>query len=53
MEAIELIDNVAKLNAAKCIGCGVCAHLCPENAVKLNRTGLRDVFIIPQQTTVN
>jgi len=29
----------------KCIGCGVCAHHCPENAIHLERTGLRDVFI--------
>jgi Pyruvate/2-oxoacid:ferredoxin oxidoreductase delta subunit len=53
MEAIELSNNVAKLNAAKCIGCGVCAHLCLEKAINLNRTGLRDVFIIPQQSTAN
>jgi len=31
----------------KCMGCGICAHHCPENARSLERTGLRTVFIPP------
>jgi len=44
MEAISLVDDVAKLNEKKCIGCGVCAHQCPASAIKLERTGIRNVF---------
>ena len=29
----------------RCIGCGVCANNCPEDAIELQRTGLRKVFI--------
>ncbi|MEN6421005.1 MAG: 4Fe-4S binding protein [Smithella sp.] len=47
MEAISLVDDVAKLNEKKCIGCGVCAHQCPASAIKLERTGIRNVFVPP------
>jgi len=47
MESIDLIDNKAAIDSSKCIGCGLCAHHCPERAIKLERTGPRDVFVPP------
>jgi len=47
METIELNDAIAQINEEKCIGCGVCAHHCTEEAIYLERTGPRDVFILP------
>ena len=32
-EAIELIDEVARVNKDECIGCGVCRALCPTGAI--------------------
>jgi NAD-dependent dihydropyrimidine dehydrogenase PreA subunit len=45
MDSIDLEDITAIVNEDRCIGCGVCANNCPENAIKLQRTGLRKVFI--------
>jgi Fe-S-cluster-containing hydrogenase component 2 len=47
MEAIYLVDGKARVNEDRCIGCGLCAHNCPEDSMKLIRTGLRNVFIPP------
>ena len=47
MEAIGLVDDVAVINKDKCIGCGVCSYHCPASAIKLERTGIRDVFVPP------
>jgi heterodisulfide reductase subunit A len=30
---------VACCNAATCIGCGICAHLCPYSAIKMTKVG--------------
>jgi len=35
MEAIALIDDVARLNQKRCIGCGNCVIDCPESAISL------------------
>ena len=45
METIELIEIYAKVNEQKCIGCGVCAHNCAQGAIKLERTGPREVIV--------
>ena len=47
MEAIDLVEDIAVINSSRCIGCGVCVHHCPENAMKLERTGNREVFVPP------
>ncbi|NVM53842.1 MAG: 4Fe-4S binding protein, partial [Candidatus Helarchaeota archaeon] len=36
----------AEVNEEQCIGCGVCAHFCPENAISL-KGGQRRVFVPP------
>jgi len=47
VDAIEGDDNnKAERNAEWCIGCGVCAHFCPENAISLLESP-RKVFIPP------
>ena len=51
LETIEMEDSKIKINKENCIGCGVCVHNCPEKALKLNRTGLRSVFILPPKLT--
>jgi Pyruvate/2-oxoacid:ferredoxin oxidoreductase delta subunit len=52
MEAIELIDEKAKVDGELCIGCGVCAHHCLEKAIELERTGMREIFIPPKKTEI-
>ncbi|MCX5849952.1 MAG: 4Fe-4S binding protein [Deltaproteobacteria bacterium] len=47
MEAINLVDDIASVNKNKCIGCGVCSYNCPVSTIKLERTGIRDVFVPP------
>jgi Pyruvate/2-oxoacid:ferredoxin oxidoreductase delta subunit len=47
MEAISLADDSASINEKKCIGCGVCAAHCSASAIKLERTGIRTVFVPP------
>jgi Fe-S-cluster-containing hydrogenase component 2 len=49
METIDLEDSIANVNDEKCIGCGVCAHHCPEDAIHLERIGPRHVFVPPKK----
>jgi Fe-S-cluster-containing hydrogenase component 2 len=53
MEAISLQDSLAVINEERCIGCGVCAHLCPQKAIAIERTGPREVFILPPKINSN
>jgi ferredoxin len=45
MDAITVSDY-AIVDESKCIGCGVCARVCPENAIRLLE-GKREVFVPP------
>jgi Na+-translocating ferredoxin:NAD+ oxidoreductase RNF subunit RnfB len=36
VEAIEIVDNCAKINIDKCIGCGACLEKCPKKIIFLN-----------------
>lgn len=47
MEAIELVEDIARIQDEKCIGCGVCAYHCTSEAMALERTGIRNVFVPP------
>ena len=47
MEAIEMIDGIARIDTLKCIGCGLCAYHCTTGALALERTGQREVFVPP------
>ena len=47
METISLVDEIAVIDEKKCIGCGVCSYHCPTSAIKLESTGIRDVFVPP------
>jgi Pyruvate/2-oxoacid:ferredoxin oxidoreductase delta subunit len=48
---MELVDTVATVNEDRCIGCGVCAHLCPEKAIKMIDIEPRKVFVPPPKLT--
>lgn len=47
MEAVELAAGTAGVDGGRCIGCGVCAYHCPSEAISLERTGIRKVFVPP------
>jgi electron transfer flavoprotein alpha subunit len=33
VDAIEIADGIAKINAEKCVGCGKCVQVCPSEAI--------------------
>ena len=35
-DAIELIDDVARVDPEKCLGCGICVALCPVQALSMS-----------------
>lgn len=47
IDAIKLVDNIAKVILKRCIGCGVCVPTCPEGAIQLKK---KDEENIPPKT---
>ena len=37
MEAIRLVDDIAKIKQKRCIGCGNCVAKCPSDAINLHK----------------
>lgn len=37
VEAIDIVDGIAKINAEKCVGCGKCVLVCPTNAILFDK----------------
>lgn len=35
--AIKLVDNKAYIDTDKCLGCGICSFLCPQQAIEMNQ----------------
>lgn len=51
MEAVSIADDIARIDESRCIGCGVCAYHCTTEALKLERTGQREVMVLPARRT--
>jgi NAD-dependent dihydropyrimidine dehydrogenase PreA subunit len=49
MEAIDIIDDIAKINLDRCIGCGLCVTTCPEEALSLIKKP-EDMQYLPPKT---
>ena len=47
VEAISIDDSTAQIKETLCIGCGVCAHHCPVDAIEMKKTGIRTAFVAP------
>jgi len=51
MDAIEVVDKQVSFTPEKCIGCGVCVHKCPKDALYLiHREGEQDYPEDPRET---
>lgn len=37
MRAIEIIDDIALVDRGKCLGCGLCATGCPNEAMSMRK----------------
>ncbi|MCP4763068.1 MAG: 4Fe-4S dicluster domain-containing protein [archaeon] len=48
-----VVNDVASVDIKKCMGCGVCTNQCPQEAMILERTGPRYIFIPPIKTSQN
>jgi Na+-translocating ferredoxin:NAD+ oxidoreductase subunit B len=47
MEAIDIIDEKAKINLDRCIGCGLCVTTCPADALKLVKKPENEQYVPP------
>jgi Fe-S-cluster-containing hydrogenase component 2 len=51
MEALHLEDEVAVLDADKCIGCGLCVTTCPSESLTLVRKPESEQADVPRNVT--
>lgn len=47
VNAISIIDEIAKINMEECIRCGICHDVCPQDAIR------HDSEKIPQEVEAN
>ncbi|MBF0118471.1 MAG: 4Fe-4S binding protein [Desulfobacterales bacterium] len=48
MDAIEIVDGIAKLSKQRCIGCGLCVTTCPSDAIKLIKKAEDKIYVPPK-----
>jgi electron transfer flavoprotein alpha subunit len=57
VEAIDIVDGIAKINPEKCAGCGKCVPVCPTDAilfekpVKKSVAGTKPAAIVPTSSS--
>lgn len=48
MDAIDLVEDMARINLDRCIGCGLCVTTCPTEAMALIKKSEDDLYIPPR-----
>jgi electron transport complex protein RnfB len=48
MDAIDVVDDVARVNLDRCIGCGLCVTTCPSEALKLIKKSEEKQYVPPK-----
>ena len=46
-KALSIPDIVLKADLRRCVGCGLCVLVCPEDAIHLERRGLGEIIVPP------
>jgi Fe-S-cluster-containing hydrogenase component 2 len=42
VDAVKVVEDIARVNSEQCIGCGLCATTCEEDSIKMSFRGLED-----------
>ena len=51
MEAIKIINEVAKIDLDRCIGCGLCVNTCESSAMGLTMKSDDKLYVPPKSLT--
>jgi electron transfer flavoprotein alpha subunit len=51
VEAIDIVDGIAFINAEKCIGCGKCVKVCPSDAILFEKVIKKKIEAAPTKST--